>query len=70
MSAVLPDGAILLAKDDQGRLYQFGDQLVIERSFNGKRIETRLPVNDLDWLWRWSDMLNDAVLVLAHHQLR
>jgi hypothetical protein len=70
VSAVLPDGAILLAKDDQGRLYQFGDQLVIERSFNGKRIETRLPVGDLDWLWRWAELFRDACDTLAHHQLR
>ena len=70
MSAVLPDGAVLLAKDDQGRVFQFGDQLVIDRSFNGKRIETRLPVGDLDWLWRWNNLFRDACDTLAHRQLR
>lgn len=50
MTTVLPDGALLLAKDDQGTIYEFGDQIVIDARFTGKRIETRLPVGDLDWL--------------------
>ena len=70
MTTVLPNGALLLAKDDQGTIYEFGDQIVIDARFTGKRIETRLPVGDLDWLWRWNDLLEDACKVLAHRQLR
>jgi hypothetical protein len=68
--STLPDGAIWLATANQGRAFEFGDQLVIDCSFNGKRIETRLPVGDLDWLWRWADLFRDACDTLAQHQLR
>lgn len=70
MTTVLPDGAVLLAKDGQGTIYQFADQLVIESRFNGKRIETRLPVADLDWLWRWNNLFRDACDTLSHRELR
>lgn len=60
VSTVLPVGAKLLAKDDDGRVYQFGDHLVVERWFAGKLVEVRLPVGDLDWLWDWSELLRTA----------
>jgi hypothetical protein len=69
VSSILPDDAILLARDDQGQAYQFGDQLVIERRFGGKRIEARLPGADLDWLWNWNELMRDACQMLAHRQL-
>lgn len=69
MSAGLPVGARLLAQDDAGRAYLVADHLVIERRMAGKRIETRLPVGDLDWLWDWSQLLSSACDVLAGQQL-
>lgn len=69
MSSTLPEGAKLLAKDDQGQAYQFGDQLVIERRFGSKRIEARLPHGDLDWLWNWSELMREACEVLAAREL-
>lgn len=69
-SKVLPVGATLLAQDDQGgRVYQFGDQLVIERWFAGKLVEVRLPVGDLDWLWDWSELLRAACDLLSARML-
>lgn len=59
----------MLAKSDQGQVFEFGDQLVIETRFNGKRVETRLPINDLDWLWSWSELLKEACELLAHREL-
>lgn len=50
----------MLARDDQGQAYQFGDQIVIERRFGTKQVTTRLPVGDLDWLWDWSELLRTA----------
>ena len=70
MTTDLPKGAVLLAKDGQGQIFQLGDQIVIDARFNGKRIETRLPVGDLDWLWRWNNLFWDACDTLAHRQLR
>lgn len=65
MSTVLPVGARLLAQDDEGRVYLFADHLVVERRIGGKRIETRLPAGDLDWLWNWSQLLASACDALA-----
>ena len=55
----LPLGALLLAQDEEGRAYRSGDALVIERTFVGKRVETRLPV-DQEWLWSWMQLATSA----------
>lgn len=60
----LPVGAVLLAQDDEGRAFRSGDALVIERTFAGKRIETRLPT-DLEWLWSWMQLATAACDQLA-----
>lgn len=59
----------MLARDDQGQAFVFGDQLVIERQFAGKVVTTRLPAGDLDWLWDWSQLLTAACERLAARQL-
>lgn len=70
MSTSLPDGAILLARDEDGRAFVFGDHLVIERKApTGKRVEIRLPAGDLDWLWNWSQLMQAACDRLAVHAL-
>ena len=64
MAGKLPQGAVLLANEDQGRVFRVGDALVIESTFGGKRVETRLPA-DLEWLWNWHEMLEAACDRLA-----
>lgn len=59
----------MLARDEDGRAYLIGDQLVIERTFAGKRIETRLPMADLEWLWEWSELLRAACDALTVEQM-
>jgi hypothetical protein len=60
----LPLGAILLAQDEEGRAFRSGDALVIERTFGGKRVETRLPL-ELEWLWSWMELVTSACDQLA-----
>lgn len=60
----LPLGALLLAQDEEGRAFRLGDALVIERTFGGKRVEARLPV-DLEWLWSWMQLATAACDQLA-----
>ena len=48
---------------------RLGDARVIERTFGGKRVETRLPV-DLEWLWSWMQLATaacDQLAVLSEH---
>lgn len=52
----LPTGAVLLSQAGEDRVYRFGDQVVVEAVFAGKRVETRLPA-DLEWLWGWHELL-------------
>lgn len=52
----LPTGAVVLAQEDEDRVYRFGDQVIVEAVFAGKRVETRLPA-DLEWLWNWHELL-------------
>lgn len=52
----LPAGAVLLAQDEDSRMFRFGDHVVIESVFAGRRVETRLPA-DLEWLWSWHELV-------------
>lgn len=60
----LPVGAALLAQDGDSRVFRFGDQVVVESTFAGRRIETRLPA-DLEWLWSWHALLETGCDRLA-----
>lgn len=60
----LPVDVVLLSQDEQGRAYRVGNVLVVERSFAGKQVECRLPV-DLEWLWSWMQLTTAACDQLA-----
>lgn len=52
----LPQGAVVLAQEGEGRVYRYGDQVVVEAVYLGKRVETRLPA-DLEWLSNFHELL-------------